>query len=79
MTTHSHSLDLRMCETPYIARGWKFVCGTDNKTYDFTEFDCISKGEYGVSVNLDIKHKGPCSKWDYYRERLIYFLRWVNV
>lgn len=78
ITAHSLDSNPTRCETAYIASP-SLVCGTDNKSYSNSDFNCIAMGEYGVSVNLNIKHYGACSIWDNHREILLAIFLKVNI
>lgn len=59
LTPSSHE----KCETPY-AYSRNSVCGTNGVSYyDLNVFKCEQE-EYGKSVNLQIKHMGPCRIWE---------------
>lgn len=61
------------CWTSYEAHP-ELVCGTDGKTYENNGmFKCIQEEEYGKSVNLQLKHIGPCWPWQHYKHTIIEF------
>lgn len=57
-----YSCEALKCETTYANDG--DICGTDGKNYpNFSSFSCAQKGEYGIRVNLQVKHHGHCDIW----------------
>lgn len=53
------------CITPYRAAPDEIYCGTDGQDYDYLSyFECQQKTKYGKRVNLQLKHRGGCWKWE---------------
>lgn len=54
------------CWTPYDIRDICVKNSTFGETVNVYEFDCMQKGLYGGSGNLQMKHKGACWIWEKY-------------
>lgn len=63
----SASASARIYNCTYLPQGLVYVCGSDSKTYkNIYYLWCEQKEEYGIRVNLHLKHEWKCFIWESY-------------